>query len=309
MIGCYFTGRLGNQFFRYAYVRALWESRGRKDELVFNFRRVLAGKGTGFEDSLQYFRVLPYRTDNRSLVLRYGSGGQKRVYGSFRTKEKFCELLRLRTDILSDYRQRLLEKGIVVLGTADGNIMPTVAEAEHVFVNGYFENRAYFDHIRPILLDELQPRHAPLAANAALYEAIAHSESVCVTIRRGDYLSTQYKKGFYVCDENYFNHALTAIRQRVDNPLFVFFSDDIDWVRTHIPLPEGSLCERGKDPVWEKMRLMSACKHFIISNSSFSWWAQYLSQNEGKMVVSPTRWFNNPDWVSYLLDDSFVRVE
>ena len=49
--------------------------------------------------------------------------------------------------------------------------------------------------------------------------------------------------------------------------------------------------ESGVDPVWEKLRLMSACKHFVLSNSSFSWWAQYLSNEKKKIVVAPDIWY------------------
>lgn len=308
MIASYFSGRLGNQMFRYAFIRALWEERGGKDELVFNFRRVMAGRGSNFDDNLQHFSTLPYRTDNRSLVLHYGSAAQKWHYASYRLCEKVASVFPMKWDVLLSFQRQLLDKGILILESGDNDKQLRLPAIDKVFVNGFFENRAFFDHIRPILLKEFQPRHAALDANSSLYDAIAQCESVCVTVRRGDYLSSALRNGFYVCDESYFHRAIETMKKKIRNPLFVFFSDDIAWVRSHLSVPEGSLFERGDDPVWEKMRLMSACKHFIISNSSFSWWAQYLGQYEHKVVVSPTRWFNDPTWTSCLVDDSYVKV-
>lgn len=43
--------------------------------------------------------------------------------------------------------------------------------------------------------------------------------------------------------------------------------------------------ESGNDPSWEALELMSNCKHFIISNSTFNWWAQYKSTNNERLFV------------------------
>ena len=81
-------------------------------------------------------------------------------------------------------------------------------------------------------------------------------------------------------------------------PVFIVFSDDLKWVRNHLKLEEHFpnvkfVYESGNDSVEEKIRMMTMCKHFIISNSSFSWWAQYLCPNEDKIVVAPNMWFTN----------------
>lgn len=53
-------------------------------------------------------------------------------------------------------------------------------------------------------------------------------------------------------------------------------------------------------PVYETLRLMYNCKHFILSNSTFSWWGQFLSASKNKLVVSPSRW-NNDGYQSQLI--------
>lgn len=86
------------------------------------------------------------------------------------------------------------------------------------------------------------------------------------------------------------------MKQKVRNAKFFVFSDDIEWVKENMNFPEDSVFESGNDPVWEKLRMMYSCKHFIISNSTFSWWAQYLSRNSEKVVIAPNKWRNKGVW-------------
>ena len=88
-----------------------------------------------------------------------------------------------------------------------------------------------------------------------LYEVI--TESICITIRRGDFVSNEeYKKNLYVCDEKYFYKSIDVIEKMVKNPVFFVFSDDIEWVKNNIKFPKNTIFETGDDPVWEKLRLM-----------------------------------------------------
>jgi hypothetical protein len=54
---------------------------------------------------------------------------------------------------------------------------------------------------------------------------------------------------------------------------------------------------------------MSLCKHNIIANSSFSWWAAWLNVNPNKIVIAPERWFNNKSLANQdILPDSWHKI-
>ena len=138
---------------------------------------------------------------------------------------------------------------------------------------------------------ELTPKEPLQPQNEELYNKIKNTNSVCVTIRRGDFMNEKNKGTFYICDNTYFGNALAYIKKCLPDCTFFGFSDDIDWVKNNMEFPGEVYYESGVDPVWEKLRLMSACKHFVLSNSSFSWWAQYLSNEKKKIVVAPDIWY------------------
>ena len=190
--------------------------------------------------------------------------------------------------------------------------------SENKYLLGYFESNKYFEDIRDILLEEFTPKMKPRVENMGLYDYINSGESVCVTIRRGDYVSNPgFKKNHYICTENYFMNAMKIMKKKVKNAKFVIFSDDVEWCRENIKFSGEVMYESGDDPVWEKLRLMYSCKHFILSNSTFSWWAQYLSRNDKKIVIAPSRWRNNEgvtdiymsNWLIYDIDNNCLVGE
>lgn len=315
VIGSYISGRLGNQMFQYAFAKALKMAQGGTGQLIFNFKRVhqAGNEKDGFEDSLKYFNVEPYKTEKGNLVLKYCSICQIVKYLLYVASIKLFHAKYDGEHWLSCLRN----KGLLYSRYSD-NRYSIYEKQLHSTVNwnnlvcfGKYENPQYFNHIRPILLNEFTPIAAPLKDNDFLYKIIYKSNSICVSIRRGDYLSISFKEDFFVCDEAYFRRAMDMAARLIENPVFIFFSDDIEWVKKNIKTDFPAYYESGKDPVWEKLRLMYSCKHFIISNSTFSWWAQYLSRNEKKVVISPDRWFNDMErnYSNHLLLDSFIRIE
>jgi hypothetical protein len=306
VIGLYLSGRLGNQFFRYAFSRAIMAKCG-IGKLVCNFSHL---QKKGFEDALKDFNVLPYETDNSNLEMKYGDLQQKIQYLIyclfFRAKGK---LFKRREQDVDEWYERMSRYGLIYAIVQHGRKDYVIPDKKTIIVGGNFENSKYFNDIRPLLLKEFTPKYAPLEHNKQLYEVINSGNSICVTIRRGDYLRPENRRTLFLCDEAYFNKAIERMKSLISHPVFVFFSDDIEWVKSTFEV-EGVPCyyEQGNDPIWEKLRLMYSCKHFIISNSTFSWWAQYLSRNENKVVISPNRWYNAP-YKSPLIEDSFITIE
>ncbi len=41
--------------------------------------------------------------------------------------------------------------------------------------------------------------------------------------------------------------------------------------------------------------LLSLCRHFIIANSSFSWWGAYLGKKKNTRIYAPSRWTHLSD--------------
>ena len=88
---------------------------------------------------------------------------------------------------------------------------------------------------------------------------------------------------------SYYIDAISIIKSSILNPTFYIFSDDIKWAKQNI-IVEASLIFVEENEDYEDLELMSACKHQIIANSSFSWWAAYLNSDKNKIVVSPKNW-------------------
>lgn len=165
---------------------------------------------------------------------------------------------------------------------------------KNYYIDGWFQSENYFHDISPMIKQDFKLKNTDNNENYLnLLKQINDSNSVCVTIRRGDYISNlKYKKIFYVCDLNYFNNAISEMTKKITNPTFFIFSDDIDWIKENVKCDYPMIFENSKFTIGEKISLMSSCKHFIISNSSFSWWCQYLSGNNDKTVIAPSYWYN-----------------
>jgi hypothetical protein len=151
-------------------------------------------------------------------------------------------------------------------------------------IRGYWQSEFYFKDIRSTLLKELVPLRIPHFPSW-----LNNNHTVAVHVRRADYL-TEGRYGFL--GEKYYQDAMAFIEQKVQNPLFIFFSDDLEWCEANFKAENILFC---RDHAWQsedlQLYLMSQCRHQIIANSSFSWWSAWLNDNPGRLIVRPLRPF------------------
>lgn len=309
MLGCSISGGLGNQFFRYAFARKILYNRkagGVQDRFIIND---FAIDHHGSSGSLFDFNIVPHEeVSTKRLVMAYGTRIQQVLYMAYAAYS--------RTNILSQkwggylLRKSMGKNGIIVSVHPDSEtLFLPHDDISRVFVHGNFENPAYFSGIEEILKDEFVPKAGIIDYNKPLFDVIKQSNSVFLGVRRGDFMQEENKKTFYVCDLDYYRRAITYMQRHLDNPVFIVFSNDIPWVKANLRIDGKVYFESGHDPVWETFRLMSSCRHFIISNSTLHWWAQFCCKNPQKIVVAPERWYNAPGWENHLMLPSFVRLK
>jgi hypothetical protein len=266
-------GGIGNQMFEYAFGRSL--SLKNKTVLKLDAGNLgQAGSGTIRQYDLAVFNIeaeLATKAEARKI--------RKEPPGKW----------------LKKIKRQLKIKGWLAkknyLKEADYPIAELTALGDNVYLEGFFHSEKYFlaaaDAVRKDFA--LKPELANF--NPSLMEKIKNSNAVSVHIRRGDYASdpaTQKMHGLQPLD--YYRQALKKINQKITNPRFFVFSDDLDWCRTNLPMPEETVFVAGQKN-YEDLTLMSKCKHNIIANSSFSWWGAWLNDNPDKIVIAPKQWF------------------
>ena len=174
---------------------------------------------------------------------------------------------------------------------------PPVIEstASNKYVWGLFQHVSILDGIEEELRKRFQIKTKASDANKRILEDIKSCNSVCVHIRRGDYLSKPFVNKLHICDEQYYVEAVRQASEQIEKPVFFCFSNDhesIEWIKQNYSFPEVDIRYVDlNNPDYEELRLMMACRHFIISNSTFSWWAAVLSdESPRKRVWAPKIW-------------------
>ena len=277
------NGGLGNQMFEYACARNLQLRYG--DELyldVEGFRRSSRHYSLDSFVLNEDVQVLPIEK-SRSLVLWQGISKINRRL-AFRLARPFGVYM-WKTPAFKEIEMGDTKKG-------------------KTYLYGYWQSERYFKENAAQIREELRVKTKVLPESLPYLDSISNSKSVCVHIRRGDYVQC----GLLACDEAYYLKGMDYIHEFHPDVAFFIFTDDIPWVKENIHFKYPVVYVDMQDPDFEVLRLMYNCKHFVISNSSFSWWAQYLSDHPDKIVVAPSVWYPGGQGDNSMYLDSWTIV-
>jgi hypothetical protein len=157
-----------------------------------------------------------------------------------------------------------------------------------VYLEGYWQSEDYFKDVEAIIRRDLTFYPPTDAVNLKMAHQIQNCIAVGVHVR---FFDDPQAVGINNAPANYYACAIAEMERRVENAHYFLFSDCSDAARTRISLPDERITRvihnQGDRHAYADMWLMTLCQHFIIANSTFSWWGAWLSENSDKQVIAP----------------------
>jgi hypothetical protein len=160
-------------------------------------------------------------------------------------------------------------------------------KSKNIYLDGYWSSPKYFSNS---INSEFSFQDPIINESTSLLQDILSSNSVLLNIRRTDFLNGNFHGVF---EKDYILNSINKLNKTEDNLKFFIFSDDIQWCQDNLfDIPNSVIVDytHKGDKFSNYLQLMTNCKHFIIPNSTFAWWAAYLSQNQNKKVIHPEIW-------------------
>lgn len=273
-------GRLGNQLFQYAYSRAICFSTGRKCVLS-----EAPLKSKNISNRLDCFSLSP----DVLFIENHRLSFLQKVALSLYSKHIDSQDRISKYALEKKWRIVMLWSGVFMC--ENGFINPPKTKKHNLLSIGYFQSERYFELYKEQILKELQFKESIKDSVKDLAEKITSSiEPTCLHIRLGDYVKNPLHG---VLDASYYRKALSKLRSLKPNATLFLFSDNVELVKQELGLDDVSYIPAEIDEQ-QTMYLGSLCHNFVISNSSFSWWMQYLSRRDNRLVIAPSRWYAEP---------------
>lgn len=257
-------GGLGNQMFQVAHAIKLQSVTGQSLDFV-DLTQHMGGTGRLWE--LECFTI-----PCRQVSSLQAAALKVRVASNFHLRK-----------IMPDFPTRVLDERLMNYGDN--------AKINQNTCFGYWQGEQYFADVvetvkKRFTFPKLPNPYANLPSSPIRSRVALH-------VRRGDYVSDPHTAAFHSpCNLDWYQRAMAVMKAKVPNALFLVFTDDPDWAREAFRANDDVRVISTPDsrPAWVDMSRMSQCDHFIISNSTYSWWAAFLGEKSSSKFISPQYW-------------------
>lgn len=273
------NGGPGNQLFQYAFGRLLSVTKG----VDVKYKFLMNKKDTQREYFLENFNTkAKIATDDEFNKMRYPLGNISIIIELFKTK---------------------------ILRQFNIGYLPKLLNKKNGYLEGYWQSHKYLEPIKKELLEEITLKN-PIDGKYEIIDQIKNTNSVCLNVRRGDYVNNKKSLAEYeTFGPEYYYNAFKLIKERVHNPTIFVFSNDIEWCKDNLKTDIPIIFSDPNVPVHENFIIATKCKNNIIVNSTFAFWIAWLNQNPNKIVIAPKKWNNkNQNTFKDLLPKNWIRV-
>jgi len=283
-------GGLGNQLFQYAFIRSL-SLRINKDFML---------------DTSLYKNKRKYHFDcsilNYNIVVKY----PPRFINKFLDlTDKYHYMYALNKVFNRFFISKFLPRPI---SERKFNLQKKMKN-EIMLLIGYWLDLKYFSDYADVIRKEFMPKNDLAEENKRFLEKIVSSNSISMHIRRGAYvIDPVIANVYYDSSLDYYRRAVSYMTEKITNPIFFIFSNEIDWAKKNLKIDYPVVYIDNNGPDFEHLYLMSKCKHNIITSSSFSWWGAWLNSNESKIVIAPKKLSKRKDWEK-IMPKSWLRFD
>jgi Glycosyl transferase family 11 len=174
--------------------------------------------------------------------------------------------------------------------------LPLERHVKRLHLVGYWHTYIIVEEVAAELRSELTLKEPAKGKNLEMLERITKcTNPVSLHVRRGD--CTVAATNRVDLPLEYYLNAIAFFEERLGDPTFFVFSDDVEFVKGYLPRDVTTVFIEHNDDfnAHEDLRLMSSCHHHIIANSTFSWWGAWLNHRGDKRVIAPKQWYNAED--------------
>jgi len=257
-------GGLGNQLFQYCFGRSL---------AVFNKTHLIL-------DASYLDQNSPIPLFNYPISSRLANTGELVPYSIYESRD-ITNIIHRTLNYFTPREKRL----VVYEDSLDYNPKIVPLSSDYRCYDGYWQSIYYWKAHQEVILSELSAPRSQF-----FNQDLTAVQYVAVHVRLGDFLDSKFHLKLPL---DYYQRAVNEIHKYIKNPVFILFSNNINQAQAFLePLNIRSIQIAGHhSELPNNFDGMSSCRHFIMANSTYSWWASYLSPYQRKIIIAPRRWY------------------